>query len=97
MDQQALYLVDNLTYLHVQSTDGGWDYTLYDKDTKRLVDGGLILTEDIEASPVSSLLGAVRTLVFVEQGMQPAEVTFQDISILEELQAAQMTFLPAGR
>jgi len=35
--EEALYLVDNTVYLHVQPTDGGWDYSLYDKETKKLM------------------------------------------------------------
>jgi len=88
--EEALYLVDDTVYLHVQPTDGGWDYTLYDKDSKKLIDGGVIDTADVEASPVSSVAGAVRTEVFVVQGMTPTKVTFEDIAIVEDLQAAQV-------
>ena len=87
--EEALYLVDDTVYLHVQPTDGGYDYTLYDKETMKLMDGGVIDNADIEASPVSSLLGAVRTEVFVVQGMTPTKVTAEDISMVEQLQEAQ--------
>lgn len=86
---EALYLVDDTVYLHVQPTEGGWDYTLYDKESKKLLDGGIIETADIEASPVSSIAGAVRTEVFAVQGMTPTKVVFEDISILDELLEAQ--------
>ena len=49
----------------------------------------MIDNADIEASPVSSLLGAVRTEVFVAQGMTPTKVTAEDIAMVEQLQAAQ--------
>lgn len=88
--EEALYLVDDAVYLHVQPTDGGWDYSLYDKESKKLLDGGMIETAAIEESPVSSLAGAVRTEVFAIQGMTPTSVVFEDIAILEELQAAQI-------
>ena len=88
--EEALYLVDDAVYLHVQPTDGGWDYSLYDKESKKLLDGGMIETAAIEESPVSSLAGAVRTEVFAIQGMTPTSVVFEDIAILEDLQAAQM-------
>ena len=88
--EEALYLVDDAVYLHVQPTDGGWDYSLYDKESKKLLDGGVIETAAIEESPVSSITGAVRTEVFVIQGMTPTSVVFEDIAILEELQAAQI-------
>lgn len=88
--EEALYLVDDTVYLHVQPTDGGWDYSLYDKESKKLLDGGIIDTSAIESSPVSSLAGAVRTEVFAVQGMTPSKVVFEDLSILEELLAAQL-------
>ncbi len=88
--EEALYLVDDTVYLHVQPTDGGWDYSLYDKDSKKLLDGGIIDTADIESSPVSSLAGAVRTEVFAVQGMTPSKVVFEDLSILGELLAAHL-------
>ena len=88
--EEALYLVDDTMYLHVQPTDGGWDYSLYDKESKKLLDGGIIDTADIERSPVSSLAGAVRTEVFAVQGMTPSKVVFEELSILEELLAAQL-------
>ena len=88
--EEALYLVDDAVYLHVQPTDGGWDYSLYDKESKKLLDGGVIETAAIEESPVNSIAGAVRTEVFVIQGMTPTSVVFEDIAILEDLQAAQV-------
>lgn len=50
----------------------------------------MIETAAIEESPVSSIAGAVRTEVFVIQGMTPTSVVFEDIAILEDLQAAQI-------
>ena len=88
--EEALYLVDDTVYLHVQPTDEGWDYSLYDKESKKLIDGGILDSADIEASPVSSLAGAVRTEVFALQGMTPTKVVLEDIAVLDELLAAQM-------
>ena len=88
---EALYLVDGSVYLHVQHTDGGWDYSLYDKESKKLLDGGVIDSSAIEDSPVASVAGAVRTEVFAIQGMTPTKVTFADMEILEDLQEAQIT------
>ena len=63
----------------MQHTDGGWDYSLYDKESKKLLDGGVINSSAIEDSPVASVAGAVRTEVFAIQGMTPTKVTFADI------------------
>lgn len=38
--QEALFLIDNATYLHIQPCDSGWDYTIYDKETMKELDGG---------------------------------------------------------
>ena len=89
--EEALYLVDDTMYLHVQPTDGGWDYSFYDKESKRLLDGGVIETAAIEESPVSSIEGAVRTEVFALHGMTPTKVTFEDVALVDELQAAQLS------
>ena len=83
--------MDGSVYLHVQHTDGGWDYSLYDKESKKLLDGGVIDSSAIEDSPVASVAGAVRTEVFAIQGMTPTKVTFADMEILEDLQEAQIT------
>lgn len=93
--KEALYLVDDTMYLHVQPTDGGWDYSFYDKESKRLLDGGVIETAAIEESPVSSIEGAVRTEVFALHGMTPVKVTLEDVAIVDELQAAQLSDIKA--
>ena len=38
--QEALFLLNDATYLHIQPCDTGWDYTLYDKETMKELDGG---------------------------------------------------------
>lgn len=38
--QEALFLINDATYLHIQSCDSGWDYTLYDAASMKELDGG---------------------------------------------------------
>ena len=38
--QEALFLIDGATYLHIQPCDSGWDYTLYDAASMKELDGG---------------------------------------------------------
>ena len=38
--QEALFLIDDATYLHIQPCDSGWDYTLYDAASMKALDGG---------------------------------------------------------
>ena len=42
LDLDDVMFENSINYLHVQRTDNGWDYSVYDKDTLRLVDGGQI-------------------------------------------------------
>ena len=44
---EALYLVDGTTYLHIQTTDDSYDYTLYDKESGRQLDGGQMSVLDV--------------------------------------------------
>lgn len=39
---EALYLLDDNVYLHIQRCDDGWDYTMMDKEDQAVVDGGVI-------------------------------------------------------
>jgi len=92
-DLESLYLVNDSIYLHVQKVDNGWDYTLYDKETMRQIDGGLMEDEVIAESPISRPIAAARTEIMALEGIQPEKVIFQDIALLEKLHAAQDAFV----
>ena len=45
---EALYLIADKEYLHIQLSDAGtWDYSLFDKNTLKLSDGGFIDEPDM--------------------------------------------------
>ena len=48
--QEALFLLDDATYLHIQPCDTGWDYTLYDKETMEELDGGQLDAPELSRS-----------------------------------------------
>lgn len=81
-DEEALFLVDDANYLHIQTSDEGYDYTIYDAKTKLEVDGGCLANPDI------SLLEA-RKEIFEIHGMQAQQIEKADVSLVEELQDAQ--------
>ena len=87
-ETEALYLVNDSIYLHVQQTDGGWDYTLFDKETMRQMDGGVLESAVVEESPIKQPLAAARTEIMELEGIKPETVTYQDIALLEQLQEA---------
>ena len=94
-DTEALYLVNDSIYLHVQETDGGWDYTLFDKETMRQLDGGVLESAVVEESPIVRPLAAARTEIMELEGINPETVVYADIAILEKLHEAQIT-MPAN-
>ena len=94
-ETEALYLVNGTIYLHVQLTDSGWDYTLYDKNSMRQIDGGVLESAAVEESPISRPLAAARTEIMELEGIKPETVVYSDMAILEKLQEAQIT-IPAN-
>ena len=87
---EALYLLDDTAYLHIQLRDEGYDYTLYDKETMRLRDGGVIDAEDVALSPIKHPLAAVREEVFDTMGERPEKVEAVPLELVEKLQEAQL-------
>ncbi|EDP20626.1 LPD16 domain-containing protein [Faecalibacterium prausnitzii] len=79
--QEALFLLDDATYLHVQPCDTGWDYTLYDKETMKELDGGQLDAPELSRS------SAVRQIC---EGLELENPSIQDapLSMIETLQDA---------
>ena len=46
--REALYLLDDSVYLHVQASEGEWDYTLYTRHDMTQLDGGRLEAHSIE-------------------------------------------------
>ena len=94
-ETEALYLVNDSIFLHVQQSDDGWDYTLYDKESMRQIDGGVLESAAVEESPISRPLAAARTEIMELEGIKPETVVYADMAILEKLQEAHIT-IPAN-
>ena len=79
--QETLFLLDDATYLHIQPCDTGWDYTLYDKETMRELDGGQL------DAPKLSRSAAVQQIC---EGLELENPSIQDapLSMIETLQDA---------
>lgn len=82
MAVERLYAVDD-RYLHVQRTDTGVDYTIYDKASMKELDGGQL---DME---ISTLAEAALEICNSYGIGHSAPLQVADIGILDELQAAQ--------
>ena len=81
--QEALLLVDDATYLHVQSCNTGWDYTLYDAATRKQLDGGQL---DAPELPLST--AALKICEMYDLGGQ--NIQYAPLNMIETLQEAAL-------
>ena len=77
--REALLVLDDTTYLHVQPCDTGWDYTLYDAATRKQLDGGQL---DAPELPLST--AALKICEMHDMGGQ--SIQYAPLSMIETLQ-----------
>ena len=87
--QEALLLVDDATYLHVQSCDTGWDYTLYDAATMKQLDGGQLDAPELSLSTAALKICEMR-------GMGGQSIRYAPLSMIETLQEAAIQQMQAA-
>lgn len=87
--QEALLLVDDATYLHVQPCDTGWDYTLYDAATMKQLDGGQL---DAPELPLSTAALKICEM----HGMGGQSIQYAPLSMIETLQEAAVQQMQAA-
>lgn len=83
MTMERLYTVGEDKYLHVQRSDEGVDYTLYDKASGKEIDGGQLDMQD------TTLAEAAFEICKLHEISPDEAVAVTDIGILDELQAAE--------
>ena len=79
--QEALFLIDDATYLHIQPCDSGWDYTLYDAVSMKEMDGGQL------DMPELSRMKAVLQICD-DNDLGRDSVKYAPLSMIETLQEA---------
>ena len=79
--REALLVLDDTTYLHVQPYDTGWDYTLYDAATMKQLDGGQL---DGANMGRSEAIGHICE----DLGMGSKSIKYAPLSMIETLQEA---------
>ena len=79
--QEALFLIDDATYLHIQPCDSGWDYTLYDAASMKELDGGQL------DMPELSRMKAVLQIC-VDNDLDSTSLRHAPLSMIETLQEA---------
>ena len=81
-DAEKLYMVDNEKYIHVQRSDTGIDYTIYDAGSAKALDGG-VLDDDGQL-----LSAAALTVCKLHNIGDTAPIRLAPLVILENLQEA---------
>ena len=79
--REALLVLDDTSYLHVQPCDTGWDYTLYDVATMKQMDGGQLDGPDLGRS-------AAVSHICEDLGMGGKSIKYAPLSMIETLQEA---------
>ena len=79
--QEALFLIDDAIYLHIQPCDSGWDYTLYDAASMKELDGGQL------DMPELSRMEAVLQICD-DNDLGSDSVQYAPLSMIETLQEA---------
>ena len=79
--REALLVLDDTTYLHVQPCDTGWDYTFYDAATRKQLDGGQL---DAPELPLST--AALKICEMYDLGGQ--NIQYAPLNMIETLQEA---------
>ena len=87
--REALLVLDDTTYLHVQPCDTGWDYTLYDAATRKQLDGGQL---DAPELPLSTAALKICEM----HGMGGQSIQYAPLSMIETLQEAAVQQMQAA-
>ena len=79
--QEALFLIDDATYLHIQPCDSGWDYTLYDAASMKELDGG-----QLDAPELSRMKAVLQ--ICDDNDLDSTSLRHAPLSMIETLQEA---------
>ena len=79
--QEALMVLDDTTYLHIQPCDTGWDYTLYDVASMKQLDGGQLDEPELPRSTA-----VLRICEDLEMGS--SSIKYAPVDMIETLQDA---------
>ncbi len=82
---EVLYLLNGTTYMHIQiSSDGAYDYSLYDAGSKQLSNGGVVDAEDVACMPMQSDWACARYAICELEGIVIETLESADLDILED-------------
>ena len=89
-EAEKLYMVDNDKYIHVQRSDTGIDYTIYDAGSAKVLDGGVL--DGTEQQLSTAALGICK----LHNIGNAAPIRLAPLELLKDLQEANELLLGAG-
>ena len=89
-ESEKLYMVDNDKYIHVQRSDTGIDYTIYDAGSAKALDGGVL------DSAEQQLSAAALEICKLHNIGDAAPIRLAPLELLKDLQEANELPLGAG-
>ena len=87
-EAEKLYMVDNDKYIHVQRSDAGIDYTIYDAGSAKVLDGGVLDSAEQQLSAVALEICKLHNIG------EAAPIRLAPLELLKDLQEANE--LPLG-
>ena len=89
-EEEKLYMVDNDKYIHVQRSDAGIDYTIYDAGSAKALDGGVL------DSAEQQLSAAALEICKLHNIGEAAPIRLAPLELLKDLQEANELLLGAA-
>ena len=86
--KEALILLDDSKYLHLQRTEDGYDYSIYDVATKKLEAGGYFLAESVYCHAGKTEIWKAIAEACVREGYGDAKKTLLPLDRVQELEDA---------
>ena len=86
-EPETLYLLDKERILHIQATDAGFDYTIYDANSMKAIDGGQFSVEGAKMHPGETLMDGAFQEICILQGLEPVQVEPLPLEKLDQITA----------
>ncbi len=88
--KNKLYLVNGRVYLHLMDNAEDFGYTLYDKETMRLIHYGQVDISAVRKQPAQGIFDAARCAVFEDYGINAVTVETVPMDMFQKLLNAQL-------
>jgi antirestriction protein ArdC len=85
---EALFVVDDAAFLHIQVSDDCFDYTIYDMMTMRQLDGGQISMPDMDSSSPPDFKGVASLIVQADQNLSGTSLELAPLGMVNVLREA---------